>query len=37
MQVVGYANDLLYFKRPTTKQMRCLVNAYEKGILRLNH
>ena len=37
MQVVGYANDLLYFKCPTTKQMRCLVNAYEKGILRLNH
>jgi hypothetical protein len=28
MQGVGYADDLLYFKCPTTKQMRCTVNAY---------
>jgi hypothetical protein len=28
MQGVGCADDLLYFKRPTTQQMRCPVNAY---------
>jgi hypothetical protein len=28
MQGVGRADDLLYFKCPTTKQMRCPVNAY---------
>jgi len=28
MQGVGHADDLLYFKCPTTKQMRCPVNAY---------
>ena len=28
MQGVGCADVLLYFKRPTTKQMRCPVNAY---------
>ena len=28
MQGVGCANVLLYFKCPTTKQMRCPVNAY---------
>jgi AmmeMemoRadiSam system protein B len=29
MQGVGRADDLLYFKCPTTKQMRCPVNAYQ--------
>jgi hypothetical protein len=29
MQGGGCADDLLYFKCPTTKQMRFLVNAYE--------
>ena len=29
MQDVGCADDLLYFKCPTTKQMPCPVNAYE--------
>ena len=29
MQGVGCADDLLYFKCPTTKQMRCPVNAYQ--------
>jgi hypothetical protein len=28
MQGVGRADDLLYFKCQTTKQMRCPVNAY---------
>jgi hypothetical protein len=28
MQRVGYADVLLYFKCPTTKQMRCPVNGY---------
>jgi len=28
MQGVGRADVLLYFKRPTTQQMRCPVNAY---------
>jgi hypothetical protein len=28
MQDVGRADDLLYFKCPITKQMRCPVNAY---------
>jgi hypothetical protein len=28
MQGVGCADVLLYFKCPTTKQMRCPVNAY---------
>ena len=28
MQGVGRADVLLYFKCPTTKQMRCPVNAY---------
>jgi hypothetical protein len=32
MQGVGRADVLLYFKRPTTKQMRCPVNAYRKRI-----
>jgi hypothetical protein len=32
MQGVGRADVLLYFKCPTTKQMRCPVNAYRKGI-----
>jgi hypothetical protein len=31
MQGVGHAEALLYFKCPTTKQMRCPVNAYEKS------
>ena len=26
---VGRADDLLYFKCPTTKQVRCPVNAYD--------
>ncbi len=29
MQGVGCADVLLYFKCPTTKQMRCPVNAYQ--------
>ena len=29
MQGVGHAGVLLYFKCPTTKQMRCPVNAYQ--------
>jgi hypothetical protein len=29
MQGVGRADVLLYFKCPTTKQMRCPVNAYD--------
>ena len=29
MQGVGRADVLLYFKCPTTKQMRCPVNAYK--------
>jgi hypothetical protein len=28
MQGVGHAEDLLYFKCPTKKQMRCPENAY---------
>ena len=28
MQGVGHADVLSYFKCPTTKQMRCAVNAY---------
>jgi len=35
MQGVGRADVLLYFKRPTTKQMRCPVNAYTISIERL--
>jgi hypothetical protein len=30
MQDVGRADVLLYFKCPTTKKMRCHVNAYKK-------
>jgi hypothetical protein len=30
MQGVGRADVLLYFKCPTTQQMRCAVNAYLK-------
>ena len=33
MHGVGCADVLLYFKCPTTKQMRCPVNAYEIIIL----
>ena len=33
MQGVGCADVLLYFKCPTTKQMRCPVNAYKKSKL----
>jgi hypothetical protein len=29
MQGVGYADVLLYFECPTTKQMGCPVNAYD--------
>jgi hypothetical protein len=29
MQGLGLADDLLYFKCPTTKQMWCPVNAYD--------
>jgi hypothetical protein len=29
MQGVGHADVLLYFKCPTTKQMRCPLKAYE--------
>jgi hypothetical protein len=32
MQGGGRADDLLYFKCPTTKQMRCLVRAYKSGM-----
>jgi hypothetical protein len=32
MQGVGRADDLLYFKSPTTTQMRCPANAYELDI-----
>ena len=28
MQSVGHADDLLYFKCPTKKQMRCPANTY---------
>ena len=34
MQGVGRADDLLYFKRPRTQQMRCPVNAYNKNFFR---
>jgi len=33
MQGVGCADVLLYFKCPTTMQMRCPVNAYEDFII----
>ena len=32
MQGVGHADVLLYFKCPTTKQMRCPVNAYSGSV-----
>jgi len=32
VQGVGRADVLLYFKCPTTKQMRCPVNAYYEGV-----
>jgi hypothetical protein len=32
MQGVGCADVLLYFTCPTTKQMRCPVNAYDRFI-----
>jgi hypothetical protein len=35
MQGVGRADDLLYFKRPATKQMRCPVNAYPRKVVAL--
>jgi hypothetical protein len=34
MQGVGRADVLLYFKCPTTKQMRCPVNAYKIRTIR---
>jgi hypothetical protein len=34
MQGVGRADVLLYFKCPTTKQMRCPLNAYKISIER---
>ena len=34
MQGVGRADILLYFKRPTTQQIRCPVNAYNKNFSR---
>jgi hypothetical protein len=34
MQGVERADVLLYFKRPTTQQMRCPVNAYNKNFSR---
>ena len=37
MQGVGCADVLLYFKCPTTKQMRCPVNAYRLNPLFPNH
>jgi len=33
MQGVGRADVLSYFKCPTTKQMRCAVNAYKNFVL----
>ena len=33
MQGVGHADVLLYFKYPTTKQMRCPVNAYKNAVI----
>ena len=37
MQGVGRADVLLYFKCPTTKQMRCPVNAYVHLLKRNDH
>jgi hypothetical protein len=34
MQGVGRADVLLYFNCPTTKQMRCPVNAYDESSVR---
>ena len=37
MQGVGRADVLLYFKGPTTRQMRCPVNAYVHRLKRNDH